>query len=82
MAVLKKLPYRVSLGYLNQDGVLRTDNLQKTSLAIVLKSRFFDNHLKVDINLKGTMEKVRFGNQGAIGGAAVALILHNLCIVK
>jgi len=66
---INKLPYRVSIGYQNQDGVLRTDNLQKTTLAIVLNPTFFNNHLKVDINLKGSMEKVRFGNQGAIGGA-------------
>jgi len=43
--------------------------LQKTSLALVLNPTFFHNTLKVDINLKGSMEKTRFGNQGAIGGA-------------
>lgn len=66
---IKKLPYRISLGYLSQDGVLRTDHLQKTSLAFVLNPVLFDNHLKIDINLKGTTEETRFGNQGAIGGA-------------
>ncbi|HSC37171.1 MAG TPA: SusC/RagA family TonB-linked outer membrane protein, partial [Chitinophagaceae bacterium] len=66
---VKHLPYRLSVGYQNQDGVLRTDNLQKTSLALVLNPVFFDNHLKVDINLKGSMEQARFGNQAAIGGA-------------
>ncbi len=66
---VKGLPYRISLGYLNQNGILRTDNLQKTSLAVVLNPTFFNNHLKVDINLKGSMENTRFGNQGAIGGA-------------
>ncbi|MEP6583099.1 MAG: TonB-dependent receptor [Ginsengibacter sp.] len=66
---LRKLPYRISLGYLNQDGVLRTDHLQKTSLAFVLNPVLFNNHLKIDINLKGTAEEARFANQGAIGGA-------------
>ncbi len=66
---MKKLPYRVSLGYLNQEGVLKTDHLQKVSLALVLNPTFFDNHLKVDINLKGSQQKYRFANQGAIGAA-------------
>jgi len=66
---LKNLPYRVSIGYSYLNGILRTDNLQKTSLALVLNPTFFNNTLKVDINLKGALEKTRFGNQGAIGGA-------------
>ena len=66
---LKNLPYRVSIGYQNQDGVLITDNLQKLSLAFVFNPTFFDNHLKVDINLKGSTENTIFGNSGAIGGA-------------
>jgi TonB-linked SusC/RagA family outer membrane protein len=66
---IKKLPYRLSIGFLNQDGILKTDNLQKTSVALVLNPVLFDNHLKIDINLKGAMEKYRFANQGAIGAA-------------
>jgi TonB-linked SusC/RagA family outer membrane protein len=66
---VKKLPYRVSIGYSYLNGILQTDHLQKTSLALVLNPTFFNNTLKVDINLKGSMEKTRFGNQGAIGGA-------------
>ncbi len=66
---VKALPYRISLGYSNQDGVLKTDNFQKTSLAFVLNPVLFDNHLKIDLNLKGSAEDTRFGNQGAIGSA-------------
>ena len=66
---VKGLPYRVSVGYLNQDGILRTDNLQKFSGAIVLSPMLLDNHLKIDINLKGSIAKYRFANQGAIGSA-------------
>jgi len=66
---LNKLPYRVSVGYSYLNGILQTDHLQKTSLALVLNPTFLHNTLKVDINLKGSMEKTRFGNQGAIGGA-------------
>lgn len=66
---IKKLPYRLSVGYQNQSGILRTDQLEKRSAAFVLNPRFFDNHLKVDINLKGSMQKTRFANSSAIGGA-------------
>lgn len=66
---IKGLPYRVSIGYQNQNGILKTDNLQKTSFALALNPVLLDNHLKVDINLKGSLEHTRFANQGAIGAA-------------
>lgn len=65
----KWLPYRVSVGYLNQDGVLKRDNLKRTSGSIALNPTFFDNHLKVNLNLKGTLTKSQFANQDAIGAA-------------
>jgi hypothetical protein len=41
------------LGYLNQDGILKTGNLQRTSASITLTPRLLDDHLKIDLNLKG-----------------------------
>lgn len=67
---IKGLPYRISFGYQNQNGILKTDNLQKTSLAVAINPTFFTSHLKVDINLKGVSQNTRFANTGAIGGAA------------
>ncbi|HMH22212.1 MAG TPA: TonB-dependent receptor [Puia sp.] len=67
---LKKIPYRVTVGYQDQNGVLKTDNLQRVSASLALNPTFFNNTLKVDINLKGTREDTRFGNQAAIGGAS------------
>jgi TonB-linked SusC/RagA family outer membrane protein len=66
---IKGLPYRVSVGYSYLNGILKTDHLQKTSVALVLNPTFFNNTLKVDINLKGALEDTRFANQGSIGGA-------------
>lgn len=66
---IKNLPYRFSVGYQNQNGILKTDNLQKTSVGLALNPTFFDNHLKIDINVKGSFENTRFANQGAIGAA-------------
>lgn len=68
-SVNNKLPYRVSLGYLNQDGVLKTGNLKRTSAGINLSPRLFNDHLKIDINVKGALSKSRFANEGAIGAA-------------
>ncbi|WP_026899093.1 SusC/RagA family TonB-linked outer membrane protein [Daejeonella oryzae] len=67
---VKNLPYRVSLGYLNQDGVLRTGNLERTSLSLNVNPRFFNDLLKVNVNLKGSLSNSRFADQGAIGAAA------------
>jgi TonB-dependent starch-binding outer membrane protein SusC len=63
------LPYRISLGYLNQDGILNTSNMGRTSASINLSPSFLENHLKVDVNLKGSLVKNQFANQGAIGSA-------------
>lgn len=70
-SVDNKLPYRVSLGYLNQDGVLKTGNLKRGSAGINLSPRLFDNHLKIDVNIKGALSKSRFANEGAIGAAVI-----------
>ncbi len=65
----KFLPYRVSLGYTNQDGVLKTDNMKRTTIAASLTPSFFDDNLKVTLNVKGTFVKNQFADNGAIGAA-------------
>jgi iron complex outermembrane receptor protein len=66
---VKKLPYRLSFGFLDQDGILKTDNLKRTSAALSLTPSLFENHLKITMNVKCTIEKFFFANQGAIGSA-------------
>lgn len=66
---LKSTPYRVSVGYTNQNGILKTSNMGRTSASIGLTPMLFNNHLKVDINLKGSSINNTFANQGAIGAA-------------
>ncbi len=65
----KNLPYRLSVGFMNQNGVLRTDNLQRTSVGLNISPVLFKNHLKIDLNLKGSYSTSNFANQGAIGSA-------------
>lgn len=64
-----KMPYRVSLGYLNQDGILKKGNLERFTGSFNLSPKFFDNHLSVDLNFKGSHSSSRFANEGAIGTA-------------
>ncbi len=66
---VKGLPYRLSIGYLDQDGTLRTDNLQRTSIDLNVGHDFFNKSLKAALNLKGTYSDSQFANQGAIGEA-------------
>lgn len=66
---IKNLPYRLSIGYHDETGILKTDQLQRETMAIHLAPRLFDNHLKVDLNVMGAITQSRFANQGAIGAA-------------
>jgi len=66
---IKGLPYRLSIGYLDQDGVLRGDNLKRTTAALNLNHNFLRESLKLDFNIKETYTDRRFANQGAIGAA-------------
>jgi TonB-dependent starch-binding outer membrane protein SusC len=66
---IKKLPYRLSIGYLNQDGILKRSNLKRTSLGLSLTPKFLDDHLGVTTNVKYVFSKNFFANQGAIGAA-------------
>ncbi len=63
------MPYRVSLGYHNQKGTLRTSTLSRETVSVNLAPTFFDEHLTVNLNGKGMNMDTRFANQDAIGAA-------------
>ncbi|RCH55697.1 SusC/RagA family protein [Mucilaginibacter hurinus] len=65
----KNLPYRVSLGYNNSDGVLKTYNFKRTTVAVGLDPSLLKNHLNIHINLKGLYNTNNFAEQAAIGNA-------------
>ena len=65
----KNIPFRASLGYLNQNGILRGGSLKRSSAAINISPKFFKDHLKIDVNLKGVVSENQFANEGAIGSA-------------
>lgn len=63
---VKSLPYRVSVGYLNQDGVLKTGNYERFTALLNLSPKYFKNHLKVNLNLKGSFENERVATENTI----------------
>ncbi|WP_432714065.1 SusC/RagA family TonB-linked outer membrane protein [Pedobacter sp.] len=65
----KNVPYRVSVGYLDQQGSLITDRLKRASGGFRVSPSFFTNHLKVDLNLKGTLSNSHFANTDAVRAA-------------
>src|SRR5574344_974490 len=68
--VVKNMPYRLSVGYYNQQGILKTDKVERYTANLSLAPSFFNGFLKLTLNVKGSYNKNRFADQGAIWGAA------------
>ena len=66
----KWLPFRVSVGYYNQSGLVSKDNVERWTGNVVLTPSFFEDHLKLTINAKGTLNNNSFNNGGAVWAAA------------
>ena len=66
---LGKIPFRASLGYLNQNGILRTNNFSRISTAINLSPKLLNDNLSLNISVKASQTRNRFANEGAIGNA-------------
>lgn len=64
------LPFRVSFGYTKERGTLKTSDYERYTGAVNFSPKFFNNHLSVDINVKGTINNNRFADSGAVGAAA------------
>jgi len=65
----KKLPYRVSVGYTDQNGILLNTDMQRTTLSLGLEPIFLRDHLKVSVNAKGMNIDNNYGNTDAIASA-------------
>ncbi|MCR5364840.1 MAG: SusC/RagA family TonB-linked outer membrane protein, partial [Prevotella sp.] len=66
---LKHMPYRISAGYTDQNGILKTSNFQRTTASVTLNPSLLDDHLKFNINGKFMYSHNRYANTGAIGEA-------------
>ena len=65
----KNVPFRASVGFLTQDGILRTDNFKRISGSLNVTPKLLNDHLSVNVALKGSNTKNIFADQGAIGSA-------------
>ncbi len=68
--LLGKIPFRASVGYNNTEGAVKKNDYERVTASLRLTPEFLDNHLKVDVNAKGTMvDKNAIDEGGALGGA-------------
>ena len=66
---LNNMPYRVSIGYTNQNGILKTSKFERYTGSVNLAPSFFEDHLNINFNAKGMISNNRFADTGAIGAA-------------
>ena len=66
---LKNMPYRVSAGYTDQNGILKTSNFQRATASVTLNPSLLNDHLKFNINGKFMYAHTRYANEAAIGDA-------------
>lgn len=65
----KNTPYRASLGYTNQNGVIRTNNYQRFTFNGGLSPKFFDKHLSLDLNVKVSYEDNQKVDESVVNNA-------------
>ncbi len=65
----KDLPYRASVGYLNQTGIMKNTDMQRLTGTLSLNPTLLDGDLKVNANVKGMLTDNNFGDSGALGSA-------------
>ncbi|WP_296120201.1 TonB-dependent receptor [uncultured Porphyromonas sp.] len=63
------LPYRMSVGYYNEKGILKTDHMQRITGDLSLSPHFLNDDLTVTLNVKGSHTRNRYADRGAIDGA-------------
>lgn len=60
------IPYRASVGYTSENGIVKTSNMRRLTGSISLNPRFFDNHLSIQLNVKGMYNKNRNADMQAV----------------
>jgi len=69
-ALGSKYPYRASIGYLNQNGILKTDNFSRLTASLNLNPKFLNDYLSINFALKYSHTTNNFADAGAVGAAA------------
>jgi len=66
---LKNMPYRVSIGMTDQNGVLKKSSYQRYTASFNVSPSLLDDHLTLNINGKYMYSHSDYSNTGAIGQA-------------
>ena len=66
---LKNMPYRVSFGFTDQNGIVKKSDYQRYTASINVSPTLLDKHLTFNINAKGMYSKTDYNNGGAIYNA-------------
>ncbi len=63
------LPYRLSVGYTDQQGILKTSDFKRYTVALNLNPSLLNDHLTFNLNGKMAWTKSRWADTGAVGNA-------------
>ena len=66
---LKNMPYRATIGYTNQQGILKTSKFERLTASLNLSPSLLEDHLKINLNAKGMIAKTRYANTSAVNAA-------------
>ena len=66
---LANMPYRLSVGFTGQQGIVETSDFKRLTTSVTLNPSYLEDHLKFNINGKFMYARNRYANSGAIGNA-------------
>lgn len=66
---IKNLPYRISAGYTNEQGIVKTSSFERFTTSVNLNPSLLDNHLNFNIAARAMYANSRYSDGGAIGAA-------------
>ncbi len=66
---LKEVPFRISFGYTDQNGILKNSNMNRSTFDVSANPTLLDGNLKIDLNAKGSYTSNDFSDDGAIGSS-------------
>ena len=65
----KHVPYRVSAGYTGEQGILKTSDFKRVTTSVNLNPSLLDNHLTLNVAVKGMYARSVYADGAAISGA-------------
>lgn len=68
----KNLPYRVSVGYTDQQGIVKTSDFKRATASLNLNPSFFQDHLTLNLNAKGMYARTLY-TDGSVVSSAVRM---------